>query len=261
MLKVELKTFKCPFCTKKYVTENGKKSLYHHMTLQHYDELGGLPAAQVFFNYKNKYNLHKGNGRSIISGKPTKFNLKTERYELFLPEEKDQYVALFRKRMLAKYGKENLLNEPEQQKIMLKNRNISGEYKWSDGGTTSYAGSYELEFLKFLDSEGFTSDSILSPAPQIFPYLDEDDIQRFHIPDFYIPSINLIVQIKASDNNHYRLRDLHKELACDQAIVKSNRYNYVKIFDKKHRGFLDLVDEIVYNLSMGNTTPIIRELK
>lgn len=65
------KLVKCPFCMKKYY---GKDPLFLHMENEHLEDMSGLSAKQIYFNFTNKYALTKGNGRSVISGKPTKFN-------------------------------------------------------------------------------------------------------------------------------------------------------------------------------------------
>ena len=85
------KLYKCPFCKKNYIE---KDALYIHMEKVHHDELLGLSAKQIYFNWTNKYALSKGFGKSVISGKPTKFNEITGRYERFLPEEKEEYRPL-----------------------------------------------------------------------------------------------------------------------------------------------------------------------
>jgi len=123
------KKFVCPFCKRIYISPEGKGALYEHMRKEHEEELNNLSPAQVYFNWKNKYKLTKGNGISVISGKPTNFNEITERYERFLPEEKEAYRKLFLDRMKKVYGKETLLGDIEQQKKMLANRSISGRYK------------------------------------------------------------------------------------------------------------------------------------
>lgn len=83
----------------------------------------------------------------------------------------------------------------------------------------------------------------MGPAPMTFPYTDSEGNQRFHIPDFYITSLNLIVNIKASDNNHYRLRDIDDERAQDAAVKKSS-FNYLKLYDNKFRKFQEILDMI-----------------
>ena len=232
--------FKCPLCKLKYTV---KTSLYAHIENDHPEELEKVSAAQLYFNFRNRYPLTKTHGLSVISGKPTKFNNTTERYERLLPEEKELYRNIVKKRMVKKYGKEHLLDDPEHQKQMLANRKISGEYKWKDGTITSYTGSYEKDFLVFLENvlDWDSPSDIFAPAPMIFEY-DWDGKKKFHIPDFYIQSLNLVVQIKASDNKHYRARDLEKELLLD-SIIKKSKYNYIKVYDKKYSNFVKYIEK------------------
>ena len=237
------KTYQCPFCKKKYID---KSALYDHMTNEHNEELCGLPAAQIYFNFRNKYQLTKGNGRSIISGKPTKFNLSTERYEKFADEkEREQFRQLFRQRMISKYGKDTLLDEPDQQKKMLAGRNISGVYIWQNGHKTQYTGSYEKLFLEHLDiMYGWQNpEDVSAPSCHTFTY-EYDGKVHFHIPDFEIESLNLIVNIKSSENTGYRLRDIEAEKLEDEAIRKSN-FNYIKIYDNDFEKFDKLLDTLV----------------
>lgn len=231
-----MRKFKCPFCNTTYLD---KESLYAHMEEKHDQELCGLPAAQVYFNFRNRYALTKGFGKSVISGKPTAFNLTTERYERFAnDEEKQQYRELFRKNMIHRYGKDTLLNDPEQQKHMLANRKISGVFEWDDGTKTTYTGSYERAFLEYLN---FTYNwdkpsDVIAPAPMIIDYTDSSGKVRFHIPDFYIQSLNLIINIKSQTNTGYRLRDIEDERLEDAAIKKTS-YNYIKIYDNNFKKF------------------------
>lgn len=235
--------YKCPFCKRKYLD---KAALYAHMESEHKSDLGSLPAAQVYFNSKNRYALTKGFGKSIMSGKPTRFNLSTERYERFADEsERKQYREMFRRNMMRKYGKDTLLNEPEQQKKMLASRHISGEYAWADGTKTTYTGSYERTFLEFLELtyDWSAPTDVMAPAPMIIDYIDSEGTRRFHIPDFYIQSLNLIINIKSATNNGYRLRDIEDEKLEDEAIRKTT-YNYIKIYDNDFREFVKAMDAL-----------------
>jgi hypothetical protein len=236
------KNDKCPFCTRKY-TDRG--ALINHLEVTHSDELHGLPPSQILFNWKNKYSLTKEFGKCVMTGKPTKFNITTERYERFADENaRKAYREYFRQNMIKKYGKDTILDEPDQQKKMLGNRNISGVYKWRTGDETVYTGSYERTFLEFLDVLGWDNPKdIMAPAPMTFPYVDSDGKERFHIPDFYIGSINMIISIKSSENKHYRLRDMEIEKAQDEAIRKSN-FNYIKIYDNKFDPFLRVIETL-----------------
>lgn len=236
--------FKCPFCSRKY---SKKLALYEHMELEHKIDLQKLPAAQVYFNFRNRYALTKGNGKCVMTGKPTNFNLTTERYERFADEKaREKYREYFKKNMKKVYGKTTLLDDPEHQKNMLAGRKISGEYIWADGTKSRYTGSYEKNFLEYLETQLMWNNpsDVMSPAPMVFAYNYLDEVERFHIPDFYITSLNLIVNVKAADNKHYRLRDIEIEKLQDEAIIKTGEYNYLKLYDNKFDRFIQVMDRI-----------------
>lgn len=238
--------FKCPFCDKEYV--NSKVALYSHMEKEHAEQVKDMSPAQVYFNFKNKYPLHKGNGKCIICGGNTLFNDKTERYERLCtnPVCKERYRQMFRDRMMKKHGKETLLDEPEQQKKMLANRKISGVYTWKDGITKfNYTGSYEKNFLEFMDLvlDWNNPNDIIMPAPQIF-YYKYNDKNHFYIPDVYITSLNLLIEIKSSENKHYRERDIDQEKLKDRSVLSSKEYNYIKLFDNKFNTLVNYLLEI-----------------
>jgi len=241
--------FDCPYCDKRYFTRNkdnkrdAKESLYSHIEEEHSHLLGDMSPAQAYFN--SKYN--KNHGKCIVCRKPTDWNEDTEKYERLCSEKcKQEYREQFKKRMKKKYGKTHLLNDPEQQKKMLANRKISGEYKWSNGHKTKYTGSYEREFLEFLDHfmNMRNPKDVMMPAPQVFDY-KYDRETKFYIPDVYIQSLNLIIEIKGSakDNTHsWRKEELKKEKIKDR-ILKKSKFNYIKIVDKNYKVFLDYLTD------------------
>jgi hypothetical protein len=249
---------KCPICKKNYTQKDG---LYDHMEKEHKDELHNLPAAQIYFNFRNKYALTKENGKCVMTGKPTLFNLTTERYERFADEKaREAYRDYFKNNMIKKYGKDTLLTDPEHQKKMLANRSISGVYKWADNHTSVYTGSYEKKFLEYLENELSWQNpgDVMSPAPMIFPYEYLDEETRIHIPDFYITSLNLIVNVKSSQNQHYRLRDIEIEESQDIAIKKSD-FNYLKLYDNDFDKFLQIIDMIKKESGLPKPTKIFLE--
>jgi len=248
---------KCPLCDKKYIAKNkdqvkdAKQALYQHMEEEHKEAMGNMSASQVYFNHRNK----KTGGRCVMSGKPTEWNEKTERYERFHSEkERLEYREQFKKRMKNKYGKEHLLDDPEKQKEMLANRSISGTYKWDNGHEVTYTGSYEEDFLGFMEHfmNWENPEDIMMPAPQIFDYKDKDGRVRFYIPDVYITSLDLIIEIKGSDfddtgnknsNKHeWRKREKEKEVIKDK-ILKKSKIDYIKIVDKNYTTFIKYLME------------------
>ncbi|WP_368880461.1 hypothetical protein [Proteus mirabilis] len=191
-----------------------------------------MPASRLYFNLK--YN--KTHGKSVISGKPTPWNEQTERYERFAnEEERKKYRELFKERMKRKYGKIHLLNEPDQQKKMLNNRSISSVFTFSDGTTLNTNSTFEEKFLEYVDaSYGLTGKSFSEP-PTVYYFDPKLNRQAFYLPDFYIPSLNLIVEIKGS-NRHYQERDKYREKLKSQSILK-NGYDYVQINDSIYTNF------------------------
>lgn len=234
--------FKCPFCNKIYTD---KRVLYNHMEKDHPNTIpSGMSPAQYYFNHKYK----KEHGSCIMCKKETKWNEQAGRYERLCSKKcEEAYREMFRKRMkAANKDPDTWMKRPEVQKKMLENRKISGKYKWSDGSKEFvYTGTYEQEFLEFMDIfMHWPSSDIMSPAPQIFPY-KIDGVDHFYIPDAYIPSLDLILEIKSSTNAHYRARDINIEKTKDMILEKSE-HKYFKIFDKKYDDFFNFILEIIY---------------
>jgi hypothetical protein len=164
--------------------------------------------------------------------------------------------------MIGKYGKVTLLNDPEQQRKMLANRKISGVYRWTDGGETTYTGSYELSFLEFLDQiMNYNSSDIIAPSPHTYYYEYEGE-KHFYIPDFFIPSLNLEIEIKDGGDNsnmHPKIQavDKVKENLKDQ-VMKSNskNFNYLKIVNKDNKRFFKYLEIAKKQFFEGIEKPI-----
>ena len=230
--------FNCQFCDNVYTEKN---ALYEHMEKAHDAHLNNLPPSQVYFNHK--YN--KSGGKCIIDGKPTKWNESTEKYDRLCCDIcREKYRAEFKKRMFDVHGKVHLLNNPEQQRKMLESRSISGTYESKSGYNHTYTGTYEHNFLEFLDlMMAFPPEDVFSPAPQTFYYKDKDGEDRFYIPDFLIMSLNLLIEIKSFDNKHYRERDKDLEPLKAEAGKKAG-FNMLTVPDNNFSVFMNyLIDQ------------------
>lgn len=188
----------------------------------------------------------KTHGSCIVCKKETSWNEVTHKYNRFCknPKCKESYRNLFKNRMIGKYGRTHLLNDPEQQKKMLANRKISGTYLWRDHATeTTYTGSYEKSFLEFLDEVmNFDPSDIMAPSPHTY-YYEYNGKRHFYIPDFYVPSLELEIEIKDGGDNankHPKIQavDKVKESLKDDVMMKS-QFNYIKIVNKENTRFLD----------------------
>ena len=231
-----------PFNRERFPT---KSACIENMEKEYGDQIEkfGISAEQVLFNYRNRYPLHKTHGKSVLTGKPTQWNPEAERYERFANEEERKiYRQAFIDRMKKKYGKEHLLDDPDQQKAMIANRRISGEYIFKDGGKKGYVGKEELAFLEVMDEQGWPSEDIHSPAPQVFQY-QLDGKTRHYYPDFWIESLNLIVEIKGEKHKGWRKREEDIERMKD-SILRTSGYEYVKIEDRDYEDLFDKIEEI-----------------
>lgn len=231
-----MKKIACPLCDEHYKSLDG---LYEHIEEDHDED---IPQDMTIPQYLYFLRTGKAYGKCVVCKSKTEWNDKTGKYKRFCenPKCKEKYREQFKKRMIDKYGKTTLLNDPEQQRKMLSHRHISGEYKWSDGTIKTYTGSYELDFLKFLDLlMDFDSDDVFSPSPHTYYYMYEGE-KKFYIPDIWIPSLNLEIEIKESDNTHPHMQvDREKERLKDNMMNSFKNINYLKIVDKKYDTFFN----------------------
>jgi hypothetical protein len=193
----------------------------------------------------------KMNGNCVMCKQPTSWNSNTGKYNRFCdnPKCKDEYVKIMKSRMVAKYGKTHLLNDPNKQREMLAHRSISGVYKWSDGKHEStYTGSYELDFLKTLDHFfEWDPEDISMPSPHTYTYKYEGE-DKFYIPDVFIHSLDLEIEIKDggdNPNNHYKIQavDKNKEALKDEVLCSQKMFHYIKITNKNYENFFQFLKE------------------
>jgi hypothetical protein len=127
---------------------------------------------------------------------------------------------------------------------MLSNRKISGIYQWSDGSSSfTYTGSYELDFLKYLDVVlHWASTDLLAPSPHTYKY-QYDNRDHFYIPDFFIPSMALEVEIKDDGSALNINKGSREKDKIKDELMRSNTtfFKYIKIINKNYTDFLNLI--------------------
>ena len=122
-----------------------------------------------------------------------------------------------------KYGVEHpSQNDNIHKKQMFNGKRIK-QYKNTD---IWYQGSYELDFLQ----KYFYKFEIEKPHSIKYRFNKKN---KYYHPDFYIPSLNLIIEIK---NSYYVKRDKDKIKAKEKATI-DNGYNYIMIVDKNYTEF------------------------
>ena len=124
----KVNTYKCPECGAKY------KSLQtwgNHIANVH-PEL--IPTNWSYARYFYYILTKKDHGACVVCKNDTEWNESTQKYERFCnnPECKTKYRELFKSRMMKKYGKVHLLDDPDQQRKMLSGRKISGLYTFKN---------------------------------------------------------------------------------------------------------------------------------
>jgi uncharacterized C2H2 Zn-finger protein len=97
----------------------------------------------------------------------------------------------------------------------------------------SYQGLFELDFL-----EKFVNKIDIINGPRI-KYVSKDGIKRVYYSDFYIPSLNLIVEIKSSF-----ILTLDPDIFEKKLATIKNGYKYILILDKNYNEFNNLIKNL-----------------
>lgn len=234
--------YKCKFCG---FSSPDKKVMGAHYENKHHDL---IPEDTDGYRYFYWLLTGKERGSCIMCKEETEFNRETMKYARFCKKEacKAAYRKQFVERMIGKYGKIHLLDDPEMQKKMLANRKISGTYKWSDGKHEfTYTGTYELDFLKYLDETlSWNPDDLMSPSPHTYQYKYQDK-DHFYMPDFFIPSINCEIEIKSSERTERQNPDSREKDKLKDELMRSNssHFLYIKILNKDYSEFNKLIKD------------------
>lgn len=236
----------CPYCDIKAP----KGLLIDHINKEHEELIPkDYTAARIVFNKINK----KEHGTCIVCKGTSKWNNSANRYDrICSPRCTNIYKKeIIDKRMVSKYGKTNLLSDPEHQKKMLEGRKISGKYKFKDGGIRTYTGSYEKSLLEFMDKIlEIPSKDILTPGPVI--YYEFEGSKLAWITDMlYIP-FNLVFDVKDGGSNKNTHPDMQqyrdKQIEKEKAIVKDREYNYIRLTDNNFEQLLEIMMDIKMSL-------------
>lgn len=238
------KKYKCPYCDYRFEREK----LAKHIDKFHSDMIPeGYTSSRLAFNAINK----KEHGTCIICHKESPWNEDKQRYERLCGNKKchDEYLKLCEDRMKKKYDgktKTDMLNDPEFQDKMLKGRSISGKYKFENGTLIDYVGSYERNFLEFMDKYlHVLPEDIQAPGPTI-EYMYNGK-KHFWITDFYYIPYNLVLDIKDGGKNpNNRQMDSYREKQNEKekAIAKCGKFNYLRLTDNQFDQLIEVMLEL-----------------
>lgn len=137
---------------------------------------------------------------------------------------KDQIIKK-KETWLKKYGVEWPMQNEEVYNRSFKTRILMHSYLNTN---LRYQGSFELDFLNryyniFKDN--------LNNGPTIKYFYDGK--KRIYFSDFYITSLNLVIEIK----NSYLFKKYKDEIAEKEKATKNQGYNYILILDKHYKEF------------------------
>ena len=250
------KNYKCPFCVSKIYKDFG--SWEAHIINMHEDELPDkwTPARYLYF-------LQTGmrEGRCVECKQPTDWNEGSHKYERYCknPACKQAYVRTAKKRMVDTYGAEYIIANPDMQRKMQAAKKMSGHVTFKDGGKVFYLSKLEKAFLEMLDNFGWSSNDVIGPSPNnyLYTYINENDKEHegehLYIPDYFIPSLNLEIEIKTQLNKHHKIQriDKVKEVEKDAMmakLVEAGKINYLKLSDGNYESFYQFILDIRDNL-------------
>lgn len=245
----KVKSYKCPQCGQKFQT---LKPWGNHVRTKHPTIIPeGWPDGRYFYYLQTG----KDSGHCVVCKNPTQWNEETMKYSRFCdnPKCKEEYREMFKNRMIGKYGKVHLLDDPDQQRKMLAAKHISGEYTFKSDTRWKfpYTGTYELDWIKMMDTFlHWPGSDIMMPSPHTYEYEyinpndPEHEGKHFYIPDAYIPSLNLEIEIKQNTNMHPKLLaiDKVKEECKDKLMRTLTTVNYIKIVEKQYAPFYDYLE-------------------
>lgn len=236
-----MRNTKCYFCDKRF---DDKQTYCQHIASRHNEQ---VPEDSEPLEFAYALLVGKDIGRVCVVCKENgvHFNKETLKYERFCsnPKCKENYVKLMKGRMVNKYGSEHLLNDADMQRKMIFNHANAKDFIWDDKHKFRIIGSYEEDFLKTLKELNWSPSDIIAPSPNNYWYQWKDGTTHLYIPDFYIPSLSLEVEIKESDNTHPRMEHSREIEYLKDARMKretdQNGINYIKIVDKIYDDFME----------------------
>ena len=235
-----MRNTRCPFCIKIF---DDKHKYCHHITSVHNDQ---VPEDAEPLEFAYSLLVHKPMGRVCVMCRQNKvaFNQQTLKYDRICsnPQCKEEYVKMMKARMVKVHGQEHLLNDADMQRKMLYNHPNARDFIWDDEHKFRIIGTYEEDFLKKLRSLGWSPNDVIAPSPNNYWYTWKDGTLHLYIPDFYIPSLSLEVEIKESDNHHPRMEHAREiERLKDQRLKaeeKKTNIHYIKIVDTNYDEFI-----------------------
>jgi len=185
-----------------------------------------LSEKEIIKEKREKTNLERFKTKNPYSSKEIKEKIQATNMKnlgVLYPGQSNLVKEKIKKTFLKKFGYENPQQNPD---IFKKTQTSQLKYKRYNNTDLIYQGSYELDFL-----ENFYNLIEIKNAPYI--KYKFNGVSKVYHPDFFIPDLNLIVEIKSSYYfNKYRKLNLAKE----KSVINTG-YKYLIIIDKNYTNF------------------------
>ena len=250
--------WKCPYCDDPSMDRD---TLIDHLENEHEELIpDGWTASRLAFKIIRK----KDHGTCVVCGRETEWNEKRGKYQRLCgnPECRKKLREEALKNHVKVYHCETLLTDMDHQDKMLKGRRISGEYTFRDGGKIGYVGSFEKNFLEFMDvTLECDSKDIMEPGP-VLEYEVDGKVHKWITDFLYIP-YNLIIEVKDGGSNPNRKNmpeTRAREHGKDVMITNQGTYNYLKLTNNNFRQLLSIFAELKHQMIVDktDTRPIVR---
>jgi hypothetical protein len=174
---------------------------------------------------KEKYGVESYTETKEFKEKSKKTCLEKYGHEFY--QNSEEYKQKVSETCLEKYGCNNVMQDNSIFTKQFKSAFKFINYKDTD---LQYQSSYEFDFL-----ENFYSKIKITKLKPI-KYKDKTKT-HYYYPDFYLPDINLVVEIKSNYTYKY---DISKN-KIKQKTCEDNGYNFIFIIDKDYSEFMKLL--------------------
>ena len=251
--------YRCTLCTEGRYT---KDDLIDHIEENHRDNIPeGWSAGRLAF----KMIHNKTQGTCIVCKGATEWNEQRCKYQRLCnnPKCRKTLREAALKNHIKVYGKSTLLTDMKHQEKMLAGRRISGTYTFPDGVKIGYVGSFEKNFLEFMDTVlHCNGNDIQEPGP-ILDYSYNGSTHQWITDFLYIP-YNLIIEIKDGGSNPNR-KDMtdsrQRQIYKEKMITNLGTYNYLRLTNNNFEQLLEIFADLKMQMiddTNENTKAVIR---
>lgn len=176
-----------------------------------------------------RYGVENANSSDIIKNKK-KATLRL-RYGVESPFAIDGIKEEIKQTWIHRYGVDNPTKCISVIEKVVKTSKYSKLYTLPSG-TTIYKQGYEPQFLDYVFKHKYLREDEIDYHPKGIKYKYHDGTEHYYFPDFYIPKLNLIIEIKSKYTEI-----LDTNISLKEIATKESGFNYIRIvnnsIDKK----------------------------